>query len=208
MPTTSADGQTIKVPLQDSSSSLSASETKALSLITDSRPSKANTSTEVNRQISTPHSANLLHFLHNVSTALSDYSEENVALVVEETIQQATADTDFGGYGFSSMPDLTLAASDETNILFLLSAYLEAMKCAERSKSAPKQLNHRPAGRRGMTMTEKILAMHDVKHKGWVRPGEVVQVDVDWILASELSWSVSQKPNPCKGALLELMTHL
>ncbi|KAI0477507.1 hypothetical protein GGR56DRAFT_637653 [Xylariaceae sp. FL0804] len=39
-----------------------------------------------------------------------------------------------------------------------------------------------------MNVTEKILALHDVAGKGWVRPGEVIRVAVDWIMASELSW--------------------
>ncbi|KAJ9131059.1 Aconitase [Pleurostoma richardsiae] len=31
--------------------------------------------------------------------------------------------------------------------------------------------------------------MHDVSHKGWVKRGDVIQVDIDWVLASELSWA-------------------
>lgn len=41
-------------------------------------------------------------------------------------------------------------------------------------------------------MAEKIFAMHDVSHRGYVAPGDIIQVDVDWILASELSWAVSE----------------
>jgi hypothetical protein len=46
-----------------------------------------------------------------------------------------------------------------------------------------------------MTMTEKILAMHDVSRRGFVRPGDIIQVDVDWVIASELSWKVCHSPS-------------
>ncbi|KAJ3565701.1 hypothetical protein NPX13_g7408 [Xylaria arbuscula] len=83
---------------------------------------------------------------------------------------------------------MTLSAEAETQVQFLLSTYLEAVKSAERSRHAPKSLRERPQGRRPMTMAEKVFAAHDVSRKGWVKAGEVIQVDVDWILASELSW--------------------
>jgi homoaconitase/3-isopropylmalate dehydratase large subunit len=41
-----------------------------------------------------------------------------------------------------------------------------------------------------MTMAEKIFAMHDVSRRGFVKPGDIIQVDIDWVLASELSWQV------------------
>lgn len=40
-----------------------------------------------------------------------------------------------------------------------------------------------------MTLTEKIFAAHNVSRKGDVKPGDVIRVDIDWVLASELSWS-------------------
>jgi hypothetical protein len=175
--------------------SLSSAQEKALALITDSRGLHFDTDRSKGDigQTPSPVSTNLLQFLDNVSSVLGDNNEPNVALAISEATHQATVHPDFGGYGLISAADVALTASDESNVLFLLSAYLEAMNCAERAKHAPKPLTQRPAGRRGMTMTEKILAMHDVQHKGWVQPGEVVQVDVDWVIASELSWAVSLK---------------
>jgi hypothetical protein len=42
-----------------------------------------------------------------------------------------------------------------------------------------------------MTLTEKIFAMHDInQNKGYVVPGEMIRVDVDWVINSELSWAV------------------
>lgn len=32
--------------------------------------------------------------------------------------------------------------------------------------------------------------MHDLNQKGFVAPGDIIRVRVDWILASEVSWAV------------------
>jgi homoaconitase/3-isopropylmalate dehydratase large subunit len=53
------------------------------------------------------------------------------------------------------------------------------------------QLPSRPEGRRGMTLSEKIFATHDVEKKGVLKTGNMIRVDVDFVMASELSWTVS-----------------
>ena len=42
-----------------------------------------------------------------------------------------------------------------------------------------------------MTLGEKIFAAHDVERRGVLKPGDMVRVDVDFVIASELSWTVS-----------------
>ena len=42
-----------------------------------------------------------------------------------------------------------------------------------------------------MTLSEKIFAAHDVERRGVLTPGDMVRVDVDFIMASEISWAVS-----------------
>ena len=44
-----------------------------------------------------------------------------------------------------------------------------------------------------MTLAEKIFAAHDVARRGEVRPGDVIRLDVDWVIASELSWYGMEK---------------
>jgi hypothetical protein len=51
-----------------------------------------------------------------------------------------------------------------------------------------------------MTISEKIFATHDMVHKGFVVPGELVRVHVDWVIASEASWAVSQKDFALNGS--------
>jgi hypothetical protein len=96
---------------------------------------------------------------------------------------------DFGGLGLKSSSDLT--PEDEKSVLFLVSAYLESLNSQDRAKSIPPTLTSRPEGRRGMTLSEKIFAAHDVEMRGVLKPGDMVRVGIDFIIASELSWAVS-----------------
>lgn len=99
---------------------------------------------------------------------------------------------DLGGLGLAdSTGDESIAPEKEAEILFLISAWLESLNSIDRAKSRPACLTIRPAGRRGMTLSEKIFALHDINGKGWVAPGELIRVDVDWVIASEASWAVS-----------------
>ncbi|KAL1866138.1 hypothetical protein Plec18167_009137 [Paecilomyces lecythidis] len=40
-----------------------------------------------------------------------------------------------------------------------------------------------------MTLSEKIFALHDIDRKGSIAAGELIRVDVDWVIASEASWA-------------------
>jgi hypothetical protein len=98
--------------------------------------------------------------------------------------------TNFGGLGYKT--DIQLDQNQVSEVLFLTAAWLEALNSADRSKARVKHLPSRPEGRRPMTLSEKIFAAHDIDGKGEVKPGDVVRVNIDWIMASELSWKVGK----------------
>ena len=131
---------------------------------------------------------NLICFLKRVADVLASNGKSELAIAIGEVVQQSVLHPDFGGYGLSK--SAALDAQQDADIIFLVSAYLEAVESAARMRKGPRLLRERPCGRRAMTMTEKIFAMHDVARRGWVKPGDIIQVDVDWILASEISWKV------------------
>lgn len=118
--------------------------------------------------------------------ALQKYPEANAIADVIEICRQPT---ELGGLGISENTSLT--AEQEAEILFLVSAWLEALNSADRAKALPEPLLNRPGSRRGMTLSEKIFAMHDKGGKGFVIPGELIRVHVDWVIASEASWAAS-----------------
>ncbi len=110
------------------------------------------------------------------------------AETLKEVHSLAVLDTDFGGLGFEI--DQNLSVKEEAQVLFLISAWLESLNSADRSKRPVEPLARRPEGRRGMTLSEKIFAAHDIERRGELKPGDMVRVDVDWVMASEISWSV------------------
>jgi hypothetical protein len=151
-----------------------------------SLPVKSDTEPYLDPQL---HGENLLEQLKSMTDILftNNHSREGEALSHVSSL--ATISPDFGGLGYSS--NIQLDEKQEAEVLFLVSAWLEALNSADRSKSLPKPLPSRPEGRRGMTLSEKIFAAHDIEQSGFVTPGDVVRVSVDWIMASELSWGVS-----------------
>lgn len=112
--------------------------------------------------------------------------ESNALISVLDICDQPA---ELGGLGLS---DTAVISPEQTSeILFLVSAWLEALNSADRAKARPIPLAERPQGRRGMTLSEKIFALHDVEQRGFVVPGQLIRVDVDWVIASEASWAVS-----------------
>ncbi|GIC92943.1 aconitase family protein [Aspergillus udagawae] len=123
---------------------------------------------------------NLIDVLRNLG-----HVRESSALA--DVLRVCTQPHDLGGLGLDDASDLT--EQQESEVLFLASAWLEALNSEDRSRSMLAPLPSRPPGRRGMTLSEKIFALHDVAHRGWVAPGDLIRVDVDWVLASEASWA-------------------
>ncbi|RDL41554.1 Uncharacterized protein BP5553_01533 [Venustampulla echinocandica] len=129
----------------------------------------------------------LLEQLKSVTDILHTKSQIREAEALSHVSSLTILSSDFGGLGYSA--DMYLDTQQEAEVVFLVSAWLESLNSVDRSQSFPKPLASRPEGRRGMTLSEKIFAAHDLEQKGVVTPGDVIRVSVDWILASELSWN-------------------
>ncbi|KAL2011398.1 hypothetical protein VTN00DRAFT_4116 [Thermoascus crustaceus] len=134
------------------------------------------------------------HFLEQIESmvkVLQDAGYPRESGAFSDVISICLLPTDMGGLGHSL--NAQLSEEQEAEILFLISAWLESLNSEDRSKSSIPPLMSRPPGRRAMTLTEKIFAMHDVERKGSVQPGDMVRVDVDWVIASEASWAGMEK---------------
>lgn len=110
------------------------------------------------------------------------------ATVLNDVLIICEQPPELGGLGLKSIK--SLSEDEESELLFLVSAWLESLNSTDRIKTKPKPLQSRPEGRRGMTLSEKIFAIHDVAQTGSVKAGDLIRVDVDWIIASEASWAV------------------
>ncbi|KAF2028649.1 hypothetical protein EK21DRAFT_113662 [Setomelanomma holmii] len=108
------------------------------------------------------------------------------ARTLTEVLTLCTQPSDDGGLNLT--PTTPLTPCHQRKIHFLISAWLESLNSSNRSVTPPTPLPSRPSKRRGMTLTEKIFAHHDISRQGYVRSGMTISVSVDWILASDASW--------------------
>ncbi|KAJ3460268.1 hypothetical protein MRS44_011135 [Fusarium solani] len=133
--------------------------------------------------------SNLSQFPLKVLSAVADQitqdGSEREAGALREVLRIATDSPNYGGMGL--LAD-NVSAEDEVELLLLVSAWLESLNSADRSRKPLAPLAVRPANRPPMNVTEKIFAFHDVSRKGWARPGQAILVSVDWVLSSEASW--------------------
>jgi hypothetical protein len=129
--------------------------------------------------------------LQSLSSILVNSGHSKEAEVLQDVYNHIELQTDFGGLGLDGTQQTS--SEDDAEILFLVSAYLQALSSVERSKKPAPLLKERPPGRKGMTLSEKIFAAHDTQRRGFVKAGDVVVVEVDWIMASELSWTGMEK---------------
>ncbi|OQD76296.1 hypothetical protein PENDEC_c004G03468 [Penicillium decumbens] len=118
---------------------------------------------------------------------LKDMENDRESNTLEDVLEICRQPIELGGLGITESSILT--REQESEIIFLASAWLEALNSADRAQLLQKPLDHRPDGRRGMTLSEKIFATHDIKQKGFVVPGELIRIHVDWVIASEASWA-------------------
>lgn len=126
--------------------------------------------------------------LEAISQVLHAQGYPREATALKDVIILCEQPSELGGLGLDT--NQPLKKNEEAEISFLVSAWLEALNSADRSKAKPEPLSFRPADRRGMTLSEKIFAMHDVAQNGSVKVGDLIRVDVDWVIASEASWAV------------------
>ncbi|KAF8985181.1 hypothetical protein BGZ46_005727 [Entomortierella lignicola] len=122
---------------------------------------------------------------------------EAEAVAVEDAVRKVLDDTDRAGYAFRTR-DLggqktTKEVGDK--ILEVLEKELFGLNAAEGAPVVRPLALTRTSGRRGMTISEKIIAHNAIglSAPGNVKPGDMVCVSVDWTLASELTWKGMDK---------------
>jgi 3-isopropylmalate dehydratase small subunit len=124
---------------------------------------------------------------------------EAEAKMVEKAVRKVLDEKTIGGLELRTK-DLGGEATTAEIGDQIIKALESSVKRRSRSRSpGPRNgqqlLLQRPAGRRGMTICEKILAHAAIglEAPGNIKPGDMVCVRVDWTLASELTWKGMEK---------------
>lgn len=111
---------------------------------------------------------------------------------LQSAYEKVTEQKEYGGLAISADQTALDPTSFEA-VLFQVEAYLTALSKKEASRQTLPVISTPAPGTKPMTIAEKIFAHHAV---GEIPPqglsaGDVIRVGLDWVLASELSWDVS-----------------
>ncbi|WYZ36326.1 hypothetical protein EsH8_XII_000076 [Colletotrichum jinshuiense] len=151
---------------------------------------------------------NLSRFLGSVENELRRREHVAEAETIAHVAQLCATDPELGGLGIIADavewgPD---SAPTETNdgsttdkpvlqeVEFLVDAWLSAVTSREaasqQARPALRKRRGTPSNAHPMTLTEKILAYHafSLPSAKGVKPGDVVRVSLDWVIASEVAW--------------------
>ena len=128
--------------------------------------------------------------LSSISSALRQISKHREAGAIDQALEKAVDKKAFGGLGLSR--NGPAASNDYNDVLFLAEAWLQSLNSQDKETNQFTTIDVRSEKTKPMNMAQKIFAHHTIGGcpiEG-LAIGDVVRVGVDWIIASELSWSV------------------
>ncbi|OMH78463.1 putative aconitate hydratase [Zancudomyces culisetae] len=121
---------------------------------------------------------------------------EAEANAIEQAVRKVLDDDELNGYGMRTRDlggECTTTQMGDA-VVRALGPMLNGLN-AEDLEIPREILLNRPAGRRGLTISEKIILHNAIglEEPGNIKPGDMVCVKVDWTLASELTWKGMDK---------------
>lgn len=137
------------------------------------------------------HHVNFVDDLENLYDASKRSGFQVESDVIKIVLDKALTDKEDGGLALSKTSAPT--PSDEAEILFLLTAWLESLNSQEKHDiTLPLPAQRRSPVARPMTFTEKVLAHHALTGTSseGVRAGDVLMISIDWVITSEAGWFV------------------
>ncbi|KAF7188120.1 Aconitase AMT8 [Pseudocercospora fuligena] len=128
-------------------------------------------------------------FLQNIHAILQENNELASADALRNVIDLCEADKEFGGLGLCDRSWKEVDEASLKEVEFLTDAWM--LTTSFSGMRQPLVMTDAAVNVRDpMTLAQKIIAHHakDVARPEGVRPGDFLRVNVDWIIASELSW--------------------
>ncbi|KDN70973.1 putative aconitase [Colletotrichum sublineola] len=152
--------------------------------------------------------SNLGQFFRFVHSELRSRDHVAEAEAIAHVAELCATDPELGGLGIVGFVTGAVGWGPESastgsitnssvlhKVEFLVDAWLSAVSSREAAsrQARPvmrKQLGGTPSNAYPMTLTEKILAHHafSLPSSRGVKPGDVVRVSLDWVIASEVAW--------------------
>ena len=125
--------------------------------------------------------------LTGFATSLNTLNHVKEATVIDLVLEKAIDSPSHGGLGVD--PKTPPPSSTHDEVLFLISAHLTTLLAPNRDYLSTIPQPH--SSTHPMTLAQKIFSQHVLGHcpPTGLTVGSVTRVGLDWILASELSWS-------------------
>ena len=135
-------------------------------------------------------SSDFAETLSCIAAALHRNDHPKEAEALSRAIEHCTDDKRSGGWEISKTKPLDHQSAEK--IISSVDAWLASLNAAERTRRLPLALTEKPAGRRPMTLSQKIFAHHAIgaPSADELKIGDVVRFTCDWVMASELSYVV------------------
>lgn len=132
-----------------------------------------------------------LSAIRAIISALLEIGKTKEAETLDHVLYLCSEDRELGGHSISA--NQLLADADREKIAFLVDSWLYAASREAASEMITVDVDISFKMRRPMTLSEKVFAHHMLpgNPSTGVKAGDVVRVSVDWVLASEVSWMVS-----------------
>lgn len=132
-----------------------------------------------------------LSAIRAIISALLEIGKTKEAETLDHVLYLCAEDRELGGHSISATKLLTDA--DREKIVFLVDSWLYAASHETANEVTTTDIDISSRTRRPMTLSEKIFAHHALPGdlSTGVKVGDVIRVSVHWVLASEVSWMVS-----------------
>lgn len=149
-----------------------------------------------------------LSAIRAIISALLEIGKTKEAETLDHVLYLCSEDRELGGHSISATQLLTDA--DHEKIAFLVDSWLYAASHEVANEVITTDVGISLKLHRPMTLSEKIFAHHMLpgNPSTGVKAGDVIRVSVDWVLASEVSWMVSNDFVTTYMDLAVLMTWL
>lgn len=145
----------------------------------------------------------LANVFQSINDALSKHERTTEVEALHSAYEKITEKREYGGLAIDADQTNLDPVSFEA-VLFQVEAYLTALNKKEASRPSLPVISTPIPGTKPMTLAEKIFAHHAVGEfpQGGLSAGDVIRVGIDWVLASELSWNVSNSLGPRRLRIL------
>ncbi|KAF7196888.1 putative aconitate hydratase [Pseudocercospora fuligena] len=143
------------------------------------------------------------HVLQAAVERLRSFKNDLLAQALEDTLTKLSDPTSFGGLGIQEHDDVPVTVYNE--VIHWTTAYLHSVESRQNGRNFMGTTHvHSARPTRPMTLAQKMFTQHALSgvptDANSLTQGDVIRAGIDWVIASELSWSSMAKTHEELGS--------